>query len=135
MRWDFFWAGIRYAKGKGLTPAPHRSLSAVPFAVLDQSFGGLSPEMELLLTRYLRVKVQGLHLCGRAAYGESLIDGMRTLTLVVSVMLWITKWIAASKGNKSWSFDDLVEAITIVDHNHAYSPAFGTHTRCPACVC
>jgi len=128
MRWNFFWSGIRFARGKGLTPTPHRSLSAVPFATLDQSFGGLTPEMETLLTRYLRVKVQGLHLCGRAAYGESLIDGMRTMILVVSVMLWITKWLAASRGRSAWTLDDLIEAITIVDHNHAYSPAFGTHS-------
>jgi lysine-N-methylase len=126
MRWTFFWSGIRFARGKGLTPSPHRSLDAVPFAQLSESFGGLTPEMELLLTRYLRVKVQGLHLCGRAAYGESLIDGMRTLVLVVSVMLWIARWVASTQGRSKWTLDDLIEAITIVDHNHAYSPAFGT---------
>ncbi len=128
MRWGFFWSGILYARGKGLTPAPHHKLSAVPFSALDKSYGGLSLEMEQLLTRYLRVKVQGLHLCGRAAYGESLIDGMRTMTLVVSVMLWISKWVAASQGSKVWTLDDLIEAITIVDHNHAYSPAFGNRS-------
>lgn len=128
MRWDFFWSGIRYARGKGLTPTPHRQLAAVPFAALSESFGGLTPEMEQMLTRYLRVKVQGLHLCGRAAYGESLIDGMRTMTLVISVILWIAKWIAASQGRTVWRLDDLIEAITIVDHNHAYSPAFGTRS-------
>lgn len=128
MRWGFFWDGIRFARGKGLTPTPHRSLLAVPFATLDESFGGLTPEMDALLARYLRVKVQGLHLCGRAAYGESLIDGIRTMVLVVSVMLWIAKWVAASRGRTAWTFDDLVEAVTIVDHNHAYSPAFGTRS-------
>ena len=128
MRWGFFWSGVRFARGKGLTPTPHRSLSAVPFAQLNESFGGLTPEMDALLTRYLRVKVQGLHLCGRAAYGESLIDGLRTMILVVSVMLWITKWLAASRGRAMWTFDDLIEAVTIVDHNHAYSPAFGTRS-------
>jgi lysine-N-methylase len=84
--------------------------------------------MEQMLTRYLRVKVQGLHLCGRAAYGESLIDGMRTMILVVSVILWIAKWVAASQSRTAWTLDDLIEAITIVDHNHAYSPAFGTRS-------
>jgi lysine-N-methylase len=128
VRWGFFWSGIRFARGTGLTPTPHRSLLAVPFATLDESFGGLTPEMDALLSRYLRVKVQGLHLCGRAAYGESLVDGMRTMILVVSVMLWITKWLAASRGRTGWTFDDLVEAVTIVDHNHAYSPAFGTRS-------
>lgn len=128
MRWDFLWSGLRYARGKGLTPTPHRKLSAVSFAALDQSFGGLTPEMDHLLTRYLRVKVQGLHLCGRAAYGESLIDGMQTMALVTSVILWISKWVAASQGRNRWSLDDLVEALTIVDHNHAYSPAFGTRS-------
>ena len=128
MRWNFFWSGISFARGKGLTPTPHRSLATVPFAALDVSYGGLTPEMETLLTRYLRVKVQGLHLCGRAAYGESLIDGLRTMVLVVSVMLWIAKWVAASRGRSTWTLDDLIEAITIVDHNHAYSPAFGTHS-------
>ena len=50
------------------------------------------------------------------------------MILVVSVMLWITKWLAASRGRTAWIFDDLVEAVTIVDHNHAYSPAFGTRS-------
>lgn len=126
MRWNFFWSGIRFARGKGLTPSPHRALRPVPFEKLSESFGGLTPEMEALLTRYLRVKVQGLHLCGRAAYGESLIDGMRTMVLVVSVTLWIARWVAASQDRSQWTVDDLIEAITIVDHNHAYSPAFGT---------
>lgn len=125
-RWNFFWSGIRFARGRGLTPAPHRSLSAVPFTKLNESFGGLTPEMEEVLTRYLRVKVQGLHLCGRAAYGESLIDGMRTMILVTAVMLWIARWVAASRSRSAWKLDDLIEAITIGDHNHAYSPAFGT---------
>lgn len=128
MRWRFFWEGISYARGTGVTPSPHRSLKSIPFALLSESYGGLSDEMDQLLTRYLRVKVQGLHLCGRAAYGESLIEGMRTMVLVVSVMLWVAKWVASSQGRTVWRLDDLIEAITIVDHNHAYSPAFGTHS-------
>ncbi len=125
-RWNFFWWGVRFARGRGLTPTPHPQLKAVPFQQLAGSFGPLTPEMDELLTRYLRVKVQGLHLCGRASYGESLLDGFQSLTLVVSVMLYLTKWVAASAGRSQWTFDDLVEAVTIVDHNHAYSPGLGT---------
>ncbi|RLS51893.1 MAG: YkgJ family cysteine cluster protein [Planctomycetota bacterium] len=125
-RWDFVWWGVRFARGKGLTPTPHPRLKAVAFTDLAGTFGLVTPEMEALLTRYLRVKVQGLHLCGRAAYGESLFDGIRSLLLVISVVLYVTKWIASSGGRIQWTLDDLVEAMTIVDHNHAYSPALGT---------
>lgn len=132
MRWNFFWSGVRFARGTGMTPALHRSLGAVPISRLNEPFGPLTDEMDALLTRYLRVKVQGLHLCGRAAYGESLIDGMRTMVFVVSVMMWIARWVSCSKSplqecvDDRLLLDDVIEAITIVDHNHAYSPAFGT---------
>ena len=125
-RWNYLWWGVRFARGKGQTPAPQSRLPSVSFAQLTSSFGPLSPEMDAVLTRYLRVKVQGLHLCGRAAYGESLLDGFRSLTLVVEVMLYVARWVAASAGRDQWTLEDLVEAITIVDHNHAYSPALGT---------
>lgn len=124
-RWRLFWAAVRFARGRGMVPRLQEQLAEVPFADLDVTFGRPSPEAEEILTRYLRVKVQGLHFCGRAHSGEPVVEGFQNLALIVPVVLFIARWLAASAGNKTIATDDVARALSIADHHHGYSPAFG----------
>ena len=61
-------------------------------------FGGLSAEADEMLTRYFRVKIQGLHFCGPAYYDVPLVEGFQSLALVFPAVLWLARWLAASGG-------------------------------------
>lgn len=124
-RWRLFAAGLRFAKGTGLVPALQSCFREVPFSDLERSFGNLPLEAEEILTRYLRVKVQGLHFCGPAYYGASVAEGWQSQALVVPVTLWIARWLAASENRAVTRPDDVARALSIADHHHGYSPALG----------
>jgi len=97
----------------------------LPFETLEQPFG-FPAESEELWTRYFRVKVQGLHFCGRAYYGVSLVDGFRSLALLFPATMWIARWLAASQNRTQLIHEDVSHALAISDHHHGYSPIFGS---------
>jgi lysine-N-methylase len=78
-----------------------------------------------MLIRYLRVKIQGLHFCGPAYYDLPLTEGFQSLALVLPVVLWLARWLAAGQGRTSLEHDDVARALSLADHHHGYSPAFG----------
>ncbi len=125
-RWRLLQMALALTRGRGTLPPVQECFRAITFEKLEQPFGSLPAEAEELLTRYFRVKVQGMHFCGRAYYGVPFVEGVYSLVLVYPVVLWIARWLAASDERTSLTKDDIVKAITIADHNHGYSPAFGT---------
>jgi lysine-N-methylase len=124
-RWQLFRAALRFTRGKGLVPPLQPAFSPVPFADLESSFGPLPPDAEEMLIRYLRVKLHGLHFCGRAYYHVPLVEGFQSLALVVPVVMWLARWLAASRGGRQLELDDVSQALNIADHHHGYSPVFG----------
>lgn len=124
-RWRLFQAALRFARGTGMVPPLQEQFAEVPFADLEHPFGGVPAAADEILTRYLRVKIEGLHFCGAAYYGVPLVEGFQSLALVVPVVLWIARWLAASAGRKSLTTEDVSRALAITDHHHGYSPAFG----------
>lgn len=119
-------AALKFGQGRGLTPEFRAELKAVPFELMEQSFGPLPPEADELLTRYLRVKIQGIHFCGRAYYDIPFAEGMQALLLVVPSVFWIARWIAASQQRTQWTIGDIQSAVAMADHQHGYSPMFGS---------
>jgi lysine-N-methylase len=124
-RLRLFWCAVRFARGRGMVPRLHGEFKSVPFAELEPAFGAIYCEAEEMLTRYLRVKVQGLHFCGRTHSGEPVVEGFQSLALVIPVVLWIARWLAVGDGRRALSTDDVARALAIADHHHGYSPAFG----------
>ena len=124
-RWRLFKAAIRFARGKGNVPPLQDVFAPIPFAALESPFGQLSDEAEEILTRYFRVKIQGLHFCGRAYYDLPLVEGFQSLVLVFPAVLWLARWLAAGDGRTTMQTDDVARAVSLADHYHAYSPAFG----------
>jgi lysine-N-methylase len=125
-RWKLFRAILRFSKGTGDVPPLQPGFRSVPFATLEQPFG-LPDGVDELFTRYLRVKVQGLHFCGPAYYGIPFVEGYHSLILVLPVTLWLARWKAASDGRDRLTLADVEQALAIADHHHGYSAALGQH--------
>ena len=124
-RWKLLRAYIRFVRGTGTVPPLQDVFREVPFADLERPFGGLPASAEKIFSRYLRVKIQGLHFCGRAYYGVPLVEGFRSLALIYPAVMWLSRWLAAGRGRNVLETDDMAEALAIADHHHGYSPAFG----------
>lgn len=124
-RWRLLRAALRFARGSGLVPSLLEGFQEVPFSDLERPFGALPPEAAELLSRYLRVKVDGMHFCGSAYYNVPLVEGFQSLALVVPAVLWMARWLAAGERRTSLGVEDVSRALSIADHHHGYSPAFG----------
>jgi lysine-N-methylase len=120
-----FRAAMRFARGQGNAFPLHPGFREVPFERLDRPFGGIGGEAEALLTRYFRVKIQGLHFCGAAYYRVPFVEGFYSLALIYPVVLWQSRWLAASNARDKLITDDVAQALAIADHHHGYSPVLG----------
>jgi lysine-N-methylase len=121
-------AALRFARGQGSVPPLHPGFHKVPFRQLEASFGGLPPEADAILTRYFRVKIQGLHFCGLAYYRVPFVEGFYSLALVYPVVMWQARWLAASESREQITADDVARVLAIADHHHGYSPVLGTRS-------
>ncbi|MFN0055035.1 MAG: YkgJ family cysteine cluster protein [Planctomycetales bacterium] len=131
-RWKLLRAALAFTRGTGNIPRLQEQFAEVPFVHLEAPFGPLPAAGDELLTRYLRVKVQGLHFFGPAHLDEPLVEGFQSLALAVVAVLWIARWLAASAGRSQWEGEDVSRALAIADHHHGYSGAFrqpGFRTR------
>ncbi|HVJ69184.1 MAG TPA: YkgJ family cysteine cluster protein [Caulifigura sp.] len=118
-------SALKLTAGKGKLPAIQSAFKEVPFEQLEQPFGVPEGTAELF-TRYFRVKIQGLSFCGPAYYNVALVEGFQSLALVYPAVMWIARWLAAGHGRTTLAFEDVADALSIADHHHGYSPAFGT---------
>lgn len=120
---------VRIAFSRRSTIVPESapaSLATMPtFAQLEHEFGGRNPEFDELFVRYFRVKLQGLHFCGRACYDMPFIDGFQSLALMYPATLWVARMRAARNGRQTISLPDVQAALATLDHNFGYSPALG----------
>ena len=128
MRWQLLMSAVRFARGKGTIPQLQDGLPTATFASLETPFGGISQRATEFFTRYFQVKLQGIHLCGRAYYDVPFVEGLQSLLLVYPSVMWFARWLATGDGRQSLTDDDVATAMTIVDHHHGFSEAFGTAT-------
>jgi lysine-N-methylase len=128
-RWQTLRAAWRFARAGGCTPALREGLDPVEFAAIEQRFEPLSPDIEAMLTRFFRVKIQSLHFCGRAFYDRPLIEGFRNLALLYPVILWLGRWLAAGQQRMHLTEADVARAMSMVDYHYSYSPYLGWRTR------
>ena len=126
-RWKLFRAILKFTRGQGLIPSLQPFLKPVPFAALEGEFGPLDAAAEEVLTRYFRVKIQGLHFCGSAYYDVPFAEGFHSLALMLPVTLWLARWLAVSDARNRLTVDDVSKALTIADHHHGYSPALAQY--------
>ena len=118
-------AATRFARGSGNALPLQDVFREVPFNKLEQPFGGIPAAADEWLTRYFRVKVQGLHFFGRAFYDIPLVEGFQSLATILPIILYLARWLAAGEDRRQLVESDVAQAIAIADHHHGYSPAFG----------
>lgn len=124
-RWRLFRAILKFTRGRGNIPPLQPIFQSVPFDSLESEFGPLDAETDAILTRYFRVKIQGLHFCGPAYYDIPFVEGFHSLALMLPVTLWLARWLAVGAGRNRLTVEDVSTALTIADHHHGYSPALG----------
>ncbi|MFM8285407.1 MAG: hypothetical protein ACKOGA_01605, partial [Planctomycetaceae bacterium] len=122
-RWQLLRSIVRFTWGRGKIPPLQSGFEAVPFAEVERPFGPWPAEADELLTRYLRVKIESLHYCGRACYDLPVRQGFANLALAVVATCYLARWLAAGAGRSAWITADFERALAVVDHHHAYSPA------------
>lgn len=123
-RWRLFRAAVKFARGTGRIPPLHDVFTPIDFATVERPFGGLTPDADEMMTRYFRVKIQGLQFCGRAYFDIPLVEGFQSMALMYPSTMWLARWLAAGAGRDRLQTDDVAQAIALADHYHAYSPAF-----------
>ena len=119
--------GTRFALGRGHIPPLQDIDQPVTFDRLEKPFGGLTPQAEEMFTRYFRVKIRGLQFCGRAFFGFGLVEGFRSLALVLPSMLWLARFMVVADGRERLETADVAKAIELADHYHGYTPQFNRH--------
>lgn len=125
-RWKLLRAAVTFASGSGRIPQLQDCFGEASFDQLEAPFGGLPDGAKELLSRYLSVKIQGMHFCGAAFYNVPLVEGFQSLALIVPSICWIARWLAVSNGRAKLQLSDFEKAITIADHHHGYSGALGS---------
>lgn len=120
-----FKAAWGFASGKGMATPFLNDFRPVPFEQLERGDVSLPEEFDELITRYLSVKVRGLHFCGRAYYDIPFAEGFQSLALIVPVIAVLSRWVALSSGRETIDVEDVVRGIAVADHHHGFSPALG----------
>ncbi|MEX1232322.1 MAG: YkgJ family cysteine cluster protein [Planctomycetaceae bacterium] len=125
-RWRLLRSAMAFAKGNGTIPILQENFGETAFSDLEGEFGGVTREMDEILTRYFRVKVQGLHFCGAAYYDVPFTEGFQSLALMFPVVMWLARWLAVGDRRTTITTDDVSRALAVADHHHGYSPIFGS---------
>jgi len=121
-RLKIYW---QFAFAQGLLPEMREGLAAFPFDDIEKPFNQMPSKAHEILSRYFRVKIQGLHFCGPAYYNVPFVEGFQSLALIVPAICWLARWHAVSDHRSSLVTEDIAQAIAFADHHHGYSPPFG----------
>ncbi len=121
-----FNVALKFIIGSGYIPAFRSGLCDARFAAVEKTWGTPTPDIDVMLTRFFRVKVRGLHFCGPAYFDVPLIEGFRSLCLLLPITLWIARWLAVGEGATALHTAHVARALTIVDHHHGYTEQLGS---------
>jgi len=118
----------RFLKGKGRVPLLPGAHQPVDFNAIEgvSSSTERGGDIEDLVARYLAARLSGNSVFGGGYYGWPVLTGMAALWLSVAVTGWLARHQAAMNGRKSISFEDVANALGVVDRAATRSPALGT---------
>jgi lysine-N-methylase len=124
--WDRLKTSLSFTRGKKTIPNVRPEFGSAEFQMIDAPFRFDDPDtIDEILRRYFRVKIQGIHFCGRAYYDVPFIEGLRSLLLVYPAVMWLARWRAAGESRSVVTAEDVATALTVADHNHGYSAVHG----------
>ncbi len=122
-RWFLVVGAVRFLLGSGKTPDFGSGFTPVRFSAIESMSPPDAGDADPLLTRYFLVKLQSLAFCGVGYHGLSLRDGFRSLALQYAVILWLSRWHAATAGRTRPNTIDIEQAIQRADHNWSHGRA------------
>jgi lysine-N-methylase len=117
-------AAIGFARGTGPVPKVHGLLPETTFEKLEEPAGPLPEECEAILHRYYITKLQSMQFCGPTNYHHAFWDGLESLALTFSVMMWVMRAFADLPRREA-----LLQAVRIVDDNFGFHPLIGTRRQ------
>jgi len=120
------WAG-RFRRGRGSVPPVAGVKRDVCFEAV-QAIGPADvdgPQITAMLGRFLRMRVLSRYQFGPAYYGWPVLDGLRALWLVVPVVGWLARYLAAARRAERLTFQDAMEGLALVDGVIGRSPGLG----------
>lgn len=117
-------AAIRFARGRGPLPKLHALLPEVSFEQMEQSDRSVSKEVETLLERYYRVKLESYQFFGPIHFGYRYWDGLEALLLTFPVTCWLSRAFVHLSNVQA-----MEAALQIVDDNFGYNPLLGTRRQ------
>jgi lysine-N-methylase len=124
-RWGLLVAASRFARGRGMIPPLQPLFGNVAFSTVETSFGAIPAGAAEILERYYRIKLTGIQFFGGSFFHIPLIEGFFSLALTYPVIIWIARGLAATAGRTTLAIDDVITAITVVDHQWGFAGAFG----------
>lgn len=124
--WRRLMTSLAFTRGRGVIPSDRPEFGVAAFRTMEEPFEMEDAEaIEEILRRYFRVKIQGIHFCGRAYYDAPLVEGLHSLLLVWPAVMWLARWRAAGEGRRVVQAADVALALSVADHNHGYSQVLG----------
>ncbi len=127
-RLDQLRRGRRMAAGRGSMPSLagrgcSRTFDDLSHVAPDEAVDPAA--CDELITRYVRQRIATRAGFGAAYYGWPVLDGLGAVILSVSVAGWLARYLALSDGRSAFGFDDVADAVSIVDRNAGRAPALG----------
>lgn len=104
----------RFLRGKGAVPRVHAVLPEITFEQVEQLAGDAAAADEAL-ERYYVTKVGSLQFAGRANFGLSFLDGLRSLLLTFPLIHWVRRALTAAGVEAA-----VEKAISTIDNPFGY---------------
>jgi lysine-N-methylase len=127
-RWQQLREARVFLKGQGIVPRLPGFGVDTTFEVVEsvEPAAGLNPKVDELLRRYVSARFDGRSLFGEGYYGWPIFAGLGALWLALAATGWIARYVAATNKRKEMHFDDVGEALGIVDRAATRVPSLGT---------
>jgi lysine-N-methylase len=116
-------AAIQFARGTGRVPPIHAAIPRATFADATQPLPELSDQVQSVLTRWARVKIESGQFCGPTNFGLGIWDGVESLATAFTAVMWLARVLTAGQR----ATDDAVTlAVRIVDDNFGFNKLLGS---------
>lgn len=120
-RWTRVQSAVRFAVGRGAVPKLHGLIPATTFEAAEQPTGPL-PDVDELLTRYYRVKVQSMQFVGPTHFGRRYWEGLEALILTFPVIRWLGRVFTTPDRDPAAA---VRLAVQVADANFGFNPLLG----------
>lgn len=127
-RLDQVMSARRFLRGQGQVPLLPRTIGLTTFQEVEQVAPSAEDRdgAEDLVRRYLLTRLESRSVFGAGYFGWQIFDGLTALSLSLVVTGWLARHRAACEHRTTLKYDDIIEALGVVDAAATRLPALGT---------